>query len=65
MKRKKGGVTSENQKKRIKTPNEAGIQTVACGRVVMQRLMISHTTWGLMTEVERLTASDKTVKSIL
>lgn len=30
MKRKKGGVTSENQKKWIKTLNEAGIQTVVC-----------------------------------
>ena len=30
MKRKKGGVTSENQKKGIKTLNEAGIQTVVC-----------------------------------
>lgn len=30
MKRKKGGVTSENQKKWIKTLNEAGVQTVVC-----------------------------------
>lgn len=30
MKRKKGGVTSANQKKWIKTLNEAGIQTVVC-----------------------------------
>ena len=30
MKRKKGGVTSENQKKWIKTLNEAGIQAVVC-----------------------------------
>ncbi len=30
MKRKKGGVTSKNQKKWIKTLNEAGIQTVVC-----------------------------------
>jgi VRR-NUC domain len=30
MKRRKGGVTSENQKKWIKTLNEAGIQTVVC-----------------------------------
>ena len=30
MKRKKGGVISENQKKWIKTLNEAGIQTVVC-----------------------------------
>lgn len=30
MKRKKGGTTSENQKKWIKTLNEAGIQTVVC-----------------------------------
>ena len=30
MKRKKGGVTSENQKKWTKTLNEAGIQTVVC-----------------------------------
>lgn len=30
MKRKKGGTTSANQKKWIKTLNEAGIQTVVC-----------------------------------
>lgn len=30
MKRKKGGVTSANQKQWIKTLNEAGIQTVVC-----------------------------------
>ena len=30
MKRKKGGVTSENQKKWIKTLNEAGVQAVVC-----------------------------------
>ena len=30
MKRKKGGTTSENQKKWIKTLNEAGVQTVVC-----------------------------------
>lgn len=30
MKRKKGGITSANQKKWIKTLNEAGIQTVVC-----------------------------------
>lgn len=30
MKRKKGGVTSANQKKWIKTLNEAGVQTVVC-----------------------------------
>lgn len=30
MKRKKGGVTSTNQKKWIKTLNEAGIQAVVC-----------------------------------
>lgn len=30
MKRRKGGVTSANQKKWIKTLNEAGIQTVVC-----------------------------------
>lgn len=30
MKRKKGGVTLENQKKWIKTLNEAGVQTVVC-----------------------------------
>lgn len=30
MKRRKGGVTSENQKKWIKTLNEAGVQTVVC-----------------------------------
>ena len=30
MKRKKGGVTSANQKRWIKTLNEAGIQTVVC-----------------------------------
>lgn len=30
MKRRKGGVTSTNQKKWIKTLNEAGIQTVVC-----------------------------------
>lgn len=30
MKRKKGGVTSINQKKWIKTLNEAGVQTVVC-----------------------------------
>lgn len=30
MKRKKGGVTSENQKKWIKALNEAGVQTVVC-----------------------------------
>lgn len=29
-KRKKGGVTSANQKQWIKTLNEAGIQTVVC-----------------------------------
>ena len=30
MKRKKGGVTSVNQKKWIKTLNEAGVETVVC-----------------------------------
>lgn len=30
MKRKKGGVTSANQKQWIKTLNEAGVQTVVC-----------------------------------
>jgi hypothetical protein len=30
MKRKKGGITSANQKKWIKTLNEAGVQTVVC-----------------------------------
>lgn len=30
MKRKKGGTTSANQKKWIKTLNEAGVQTVVC-----------------------------------
>ncbi len=39
MKRKKGGVTSESQRKWTKTLNEAGIQTVYVG-VVMQRLSL-------------------------
>ena len=30
MKRKKGGVTSVNQKKWIKTLNKAGVETVVC-----------------------------------
>lgn len=30
MKRKKGGVTSANQKQWIKTLNESGVQTVVC-----------------------------------
>ncbi len=50
-----GGVTSENQKKWIKTLNEAGIQTVVWGCDAAIEF-IKSITWGFMTEVERLTA---------